>query len=99
MTDDFRTHTCGECAWITRPDANSGTGVCRRGTWGDTGAQYGLGVTGLTEPACPAYVPRELPLSEPTQETHDEICRTCGGDFQRCEHMDGMMWVLKESDQ
>lgn len=58
--NDFRAHTCGECAWVTK-------GVlpyCRRVSWNciptRNDVQYsGHGLLDPKEPACPAYVPRE----------------------------------------
>ena len=58
---DFRAHTCGECAWVTK-------GVlpyCRRVSWNciptRNDVQYsGHGLLDPKEPACPAYIPREV---------------------------------------
>lgn len=69
--DDFRSHTCGECGYISR------TGLCRKDTFGffwpffHTGENIvtmsdglALGAVANDEPACPDFVPHEKEKSD-----------------------------------
>lgn len=60
--DDFRSHTCGECAWAME---HNGHLYCRRAAWGlyrlgtnQCYAQISGFISEATD-ACPAFVPRE----------------------------------------
>lgn len=52
--NDFRAHTCGECAWAARRQRNDGWNVEQFLT-----CRYSSCKVFQTDKACPAYHPRE----------------------------------------